>query len=72
MTPVDATTTCEGRNLPVAAHAILERAELLEADRPARVHASGRNADLRPKAELAAVGELGRGVVHDDRRIRLA
>ena len=32
---------------------------------------SGRDADFRAHAELAAVGELGRGVVQHDRRIDL-
>ncbi len=50
-------------HLSVAVHAIFKRAELLDANRPARMHASRRNADLRAEAELAAVGELGRGVV---------
>ena len=66
----------EGRGLlrsylPVAAHPILEGAELLDPDRPARVHAPGGDADLGAEAELAPVGELGRGVVQDDRRIDL-
>ena len=60
-----------GPCLPVAAHPILERAELLEPDRPAGVHAPGGDADLGAEAELSAVGELGRGVVQDDRRIDL-
>src|ERR1700728_690991 len=58
-------------HLPVAAHPVLEAAQLLDPDRPARVHAPGRDADLGPEAELAAVGELGRGVVDDDRRVDL-
>src|ERR1700722_20719859 len=60
-----------GPCLPVAAHPVLERAELLEPNRPARVHAPGGDADLGAEAELSAVGELGRGVVQDDRRIDL-
>ena len=59
------------RVCPAAVHAILERAELLDADRPARVHAPGGDADLGAEAELAAVGELGRGVVQHDRGIDL-
>ena len=35
------------------------------------MQAPGGDADLGAEAELAAVGELGRGVVHDDRRIDL-
>ena len=55
-----------------AADAILERGELLDADRPARMHAAGRDADLGAEAELAAVGELRRGVVQHDRGVDLA
>jgi hypothetical protein len=36
---------------------------LLDADRAARVHAAGGDADLGAEAEFAAVGELRRGVV---------
>src|SRR5262249_40821237 len=50
---------------------ILEGGELLDAHRAARVHAAGGDADLGAEAELAAVGELGRGVVQHDRRIDL-
>ena len=50
----------------------LKRGELLDADRPARMEAAGGDADLGAEAELAAVGELGRGVVQHDRRIDLA
>src|SRR5262245_2710189 len=59
-------------DLPRAAHAILEAGQLLDADRAARVEAAGGDADLRAEAELAAVGELRRGVVQDDRGIDLA
>ena len=57
---------------PDAAHAILEAGELLDADRAARVQLAGGDADLGAEAELAAVGELGRGVVQHDRGIDLA
>ncbi len=57
--------------LPGAADPVLEGGELLDADRAAGVHAAGGDADLGAEAELAAVGELGRGVVQDDRRIDL-
>ena len=33
------------------------------------MQAAGRNTDLRTHAEFAAIGELGRGIVHHDRRI---
>ena len=56
-------------DLPAAVDAILEGRELFDPDRPARVQPAGRNADLGPEAELAAVGKLRRGVVQDDRRV---
>jgi hypothetical protein len=57
-----------------AAHAlprILERGQLLDADRPPRMHLAGGDADLRAHAELAAVGKLRRGVVQQDGGIDL-
>jgi hypothetical protein len=50
--------------------AVLE-AELLDADRAARMHAAGGDADLGAEAEFAAIGELGRSVVDDDGGIDL-
>ncbi len=41
---------------------VLERAQLLQPDRPAGVQLLGRVADLGALAELAAVGEARRGV----------
>src|SRR6266849_1883330 len=58
--------------LAAAEDAVLEGGELLDADRPARMHAAGGDADLGAEAKLAAVGELGRGVVQHDRRVDLA
>ena len=58
--------------LPGAVDAIFEAGQLLGADRPARVEFAGRDADLRAEAELAAIGELRRGVVQHDRGIDLA
>src|SRR5215813_8165708 len=49
-------------DLPRAVNTILESAELLDPDRTARMHASGCDADLGAKPELAAVGELRRRV----------
>ena len=49
-----------------AAHDVLEGGELLDADGAAGVQAAGGDADLGAHAELAAVGELGRGVVQHD------
>src|SRR5262245_66589620 len=50
-------------DLSRAAHTILEAGELLDADRAACVEATGGDTDLGAETELAAVGELGRGVV---------
>ena len=61
----------QGRNLPGAADQILERAELLEADRTAGVELAGRDTDLAAEAELAAIGELRRGVVQQDGAVDL-
>src|SRR5437762_4445173 len=58
-------------DLPGAAHAIFEAGELLDADRATGVQLAGGDADLGAEAELAAIGELGRGVVQHDRRIDL-
>ena len=52
--------------LPRPAHHVFEARQLLGAHRAAGVQAVGRDADLRAHAELAAVGELGRGVVQHD------
>ena len=54
-----------------AAHHVLVTRQLLHAHRPAGVELIGRNADLRAHAELAAVGELCRGVVQHDRAVDL-
>src|SRR5262245_20897440 len=70
--PPDRASSWSRPDLSRAADAIFETGELLDADRPARVEAAGSNADLCTEAELAAVGELGRGVVQHDRRIDLA
>src|SRR5262252_1045283 len=55
----------------LAAHDVLVGRELDQADWPAGMHAVGRDADLGAQAELAAVGELGAGVVHDDGAVDL-
>ena len=57
--------------LPGAVDAIFEARQLLGADRAAGMEFAGGDADLRAEAELAAVGELRRGVVQHDRRIDL-
>src|SRR5579862_3750083 len=58
-----------GARLAGPADHILERRELFCADRAARVQTVGGDADLGAEAELAAVGELGRGVDQDDGRV---
>ena len=50
-------------------HQPLVSREPLERDRAACVHAAGRDADLGTQPEFAAIGKLGRGVVHHDRGI---
>ena len=59
-------------DLAVAAHDVLEARQLLDADRAARVQLAGGDTDLGAEAELAAVGELRRGVVQHDGGIDLA
>src|SRR6266850_7057245 len=69
-------TACTGwrsrPRLPGAVNTIFEARQLLGANRAAGVEFAGRNPDLRAEAELAAVGELRRGVVQHDRRIDFA
>src|SRR6266850_2809984 len=57
--------------LPGAVNAIFEARQLLGADRAAGVEFAGGNADLGAEAELAAIGELRRGVVQHDGGIDL-
>src|SRR5690242_6805300 len=54
-----------------AADAIFEARHLLDADRATRMELAGGDADLGAEAEFAAIGELRRGVVQNDRRIDL-
>src|SRR5262245_4401248 len=58
-------------DLPAAANAVFEAGELIDADRTARMKAAGGDADLGAEPKLAAVGELGGGVVQHDRGIDL-
>ncbi len=58
-------------DLPRTVHAVLEGGELIDPDRTARVEAPRGDADLGAEAELAPVGELGRGIVQHDRGIDL-
>src|SRR4029079_5027527 len=57
--------------LPGAVNAIFEARQLLGTDRAAGVEFAGGDSDLCAEAELAAVGELRRGVVQHDRGIDL-
>src|ERR671912_1092304 len=58
-------------DLAGAADDVFVARELGGADGPARVNLARGDADLRAHAELAAVGELRRRVVHDDRAVEL-
>src|SRR3954470_17606213 len=58
--------------LPGAVNAIFEARQLLGANRAAGMESARGDADLGTEAELAAVGELRRGVVQHDRGIDLA
>src|SRR3546814_5909482 len=60
-----------GPDVAPATHLVLVAGQLLGANGAAGVQLAGGNADLGPHAELAAVGELGRGVVHHDAGIDL-
>ena len=65
---VDARPPRSRADVPVALDQVLERAQLAQPDRPARVQLLRRVADLRAHPELAAVGEARRGVdVHAGR-----
>src|SRR5712671_1720765 len=55
--------------LAAAANDIFENRELLDANRPARMELAGADADLGAHAELPAIGELRRSIVHHNRRI---
>ena len=55
--------------MAVALDDVLERAQLAQRDRPARVELLGRVADLGAHPELAAVGEARRGVDVDAGRV---
>src|ERR1700748_2819666 len=55
--------------LTVAAHHIFEGGELLGAHRSARMHFARADANLRAHAELATIGELGRGVPQHNGRV---
>src|SRR5882757_7439552 len=57
--------------LPGAVNTVFEAGQLVRTDRTAGVEFAGGNADFGAEAELAAVGELGRCVVQNDRRIDL-
>ena len=56
----------QGRVCPVPRTQIFEAGQLLDPDRAAGMELAGGDADLAAEAELAAIGELGRGVVDQD------
>src|SRR5258708_29003969 len=58
-----------GTTLAVPAHLIFKCRQLFGADGAARVKSSGGDANLRAKAELPAIRELGRCVPKDDRAV---
>ena len=64
-----AATEAQPPDVAVALDDVLERAQLAQRDRAARVELLGRVADLRAHPELAAVGEARRGVDVDARRV---
>src|SRR3546814_6026149 len=53
--------------LAIPAHEPLIGRQPFQRDRASRVQSPRRDADFGAEAEFAAVGELRRGVVHDDR-----
>src|SRR3546814_14054582 len=55
--------------LAIPAHEPLIGRQPFQRDRPPRVQPPRRDADFGAEAEFAAVGELRRGVVHDDRAV---
>src|SRR5690606_23940524 len=55
--------------LAVAAHAVFEAGELFHANRPARMHLAGSDADLAAKTKFAAIGKLGRSIMHQNGRV---
>src|SRR5438094_8076935 len=61
-----------GAHLAVAADEVFVGGQFGGADRPTRRQPLGRDADLGAHAELAAIGELGRGVDQHDGAVDLA
>src|SRR3546814_11137695 len=55
--------------LAIPAHEPLIGRQPFQRDRASRVQSPRRDADFGAEAEFAAVGELRRGVVHDDRAV---
>src|SRR3546814_3937158 len=58
-------------DLSLSADFIFEGRQLFGPDGPPRVKLARGDSDLRAKAELAAIGELGRAVPDDDGAIQL-
>ena len=65
----DLPPTPDSPDLAVAVDDVLERGQLAQADRPARMELLGRVADLGPHPELEPVGEARRRVDVDDRGV---
>src|SRR5262245_25469006 len=71
--PLRSKMLCGSRpRLPGAVNTVFEARQLFGADRTAGVEFAGGDPDLRAEAELAAIGELRRGVVQHDRRVDFA
>src|SRR6185295_20373945 len=66
-TPIRATSLLP--DLPAAVHDVLGGRQLAQADRAARMQLLGRVSDLRTHAELVAIGEPGRRIDVDGRRV---
>src|SRR3569833_1344962 len=71
LTPEPPYSSASRPGLSAAMDAVFEARQLLDADRPARMKLAGGNPDLGAEAELAAIGELRRGVMQHDRGIHL-
>ena len=58
--------------MAIAAHDVFIGGELLDPDRAARMEFARGNTDLGPHPEFAAIGKLGRGVVHGNGAVHMA
>ena len=64
--------TTQGRTCPLPRRRYLKLVSCSTPTGPAGMHAAGRDADLGAHAELAAIGELRRGIVEHDGAVDLA